>query len=206
MRQKRRRILYKLNLNTYSEGKLHINCLAYSFVLTIMSFFNRKSPPENDEEKERFVDMVRLNAGIINKICYFYAEDTDDYNDLRQDILVNLWDSRHSFRALSSISTWVYRVALNTAISSFRQRKRRGVKVPVDALIELRSDDSSIQEQYRELHRLIMLLGHRERAVLLMWLDGSDYNTISEATGITRNTVATLLRRAKEKLNNLANS
>ena len=109
-----------------------------------MSFLNRKSPPENDEEKERFVDMVRLNAGIINKICYFYAEDTDDYNDLRQDILVNLWDSRHSFRALSSISTWVYRVALNTAISSFRQRKRRGVKVPVDALIELRSDDSSI--------------------------------------------------------------
>lgn len=171
-----------------------------------MSFFNRKSPPEGSDEKERFVEMVRSNAGIINKICYFYVDDTDDFNDLRQDILVNLWDSRNSFRSVSSLSTWVYRVSLNTAISSFRKRKRRGVKVPVDTLIEVESQDSSVLEHYRELHRLIQLLGHREKAVLLMWLDGADYNTISEATGITRNTVATLLRRAKDKLNNMANS
>lgn len=171
-----------------------------------MSFFNRKSPPVSQDEKESFVAMVRDHAGIINKICYFYADDADDFNDLRQDVLVNLWDGRKSFRGLSGLSTWIYRVSLNTAITSFRKRKRSGVKVPVEALINLESDDSSTLEQYRELHRLIGLLGHRERAVLLMWLDGADYNMISEATGITRNTVATLLRLAKDKLNRMVNS
>ncbi len=169
-----------------------------------MSLFNRIETSE--DVKTGFVELVRTHSGIINKVCYFYAEDADEFNDLRQDVLVNLWEGRNSFRGKSKLSTWVYRVTLNTAISSFRKRKSRGVKVPVESLINLESDDTSLLEQYREMHALIQRLNHREKAVILLWLDGADYNLIAETTGITRNTVATLLRRAKEKLNKLANS
>lgn len=150
--------------------------------------------------------MVRIHGGIVNKICYYYAADADDFKDLRQDVLVNLWEARASFRGDSKESTWVYRVALNTCISSFQKRKRRGAKVPIDTLINLESEESEILEQHRLLHRMIQQLSHREKAVILLWLDGADYETISEVTGIGRNTVATLLRRGKDKLNKMANS
>ncbi len=159
-----------------------------------------------DEDKNMFVEMIGKHGGIINKICYYYAADADDFRDLRQDVLVNLWEGRDSFRGLSNVSTWIYRVTLNTCISSFQKRKKRGVSVPVDVLIHVEDDDVSLLEQHKSLHQMIQRLSHREKAVLLPWLDGADYATISEITGITRNTVATLLRRAKEKLNRMANS
>lgn len=170
-----------------------------------MSFFNfRNKIPV--EEQQRFVDMIGKYGGIINKICYYYAANADDFNDLRQDVLINLWDGRRSFCGKSKESTWIYRIALNTCISSFKKRKHRGISVSIDSLINLPSDDASLLEQHSMLHSMIQRLSHREKAVILLWLDGADYESIVDVTGINRNTVATLLRRGKEKLNRMANS
>ena len=163
-----------------------------------MRFLRRKSV--SDAYQNEFIELIRRHSSIINKICFYYSSDADDFKDMRQDVVVNLWDSQETFRGESKISTWIYRITLNTCISSFQKRKRRGISVPIDSLLDFESDDTSVVEQYRIMHEMIARLSHKERAVILLRLDGADYDTISEVTGICRNTVATLLRRAKQKL------
>lgn len=156
-------------------------------------------------EEEEYLAMIHRYSGIITKICYYYATDADDFNDLRQDVLANIWQSRNSFRHEASESTWIYRLSLNTCITNFRKRKRNPSTVPIELIAEPEAEKSDALARHNELHALISRLNLREKSLILMWLDEMSYERISAITGMPRNTVAVQLHRAKEKLKKIAN-
>ena len=87
-----------------------------------------------------FAQVVREHKGTIYTVCYMFSKDEDEVADLFQDILINLWKGFSKFRGDSNIRTWIYRVSLNTCISSDRKKKRKGETVPLDMNINLFDD------------------------------------------------------------------
>ncbi len=156
-------------------------------------------------DNEGFLEVVDRHSGIIAKICYYYATDADDFQDLRQDVLANMWSCRDSFRGDSSLSTWIYRVAINTCISAFRHRKHKGEQVGIEFIPELADDSSENEHMHAEMHRLISCLNKEEKAAILMWLDGLSYDEIAAIIGCKRNTVAVRLKRIKDKIVKMSN-
>lgn len=160
---------------------------------------------ENIIEEQRFLQTIKDNSGIINKICYYYAKDAEEFRDLRQDVLTNIWAYRQSFRGDCTLSTWIYRLALNTCISALRKRKSKGEKVSMDAITDLSADDTDLSAMHKEMHALISQLTAEEKAIILLWLDDMSYDEIAGIVGCARNTLATRLRRIKEKIVRLSN-
>lgn len=154
--------------------------------------------------ESEFAEMIKEHTRIINKVCFFYATDKMPYEDLRQEIYVNLWLGIDKFRGDSKLSTWIYRVAVNAALMSIRNYKSRLVTLP----LELSGYDRSTEgddvraEQLQELYDLVNQLQPLDKAIVLLWLDEYQYDEIAEIMGMSRNTVATRLRRIKEKLVN----
>lgn len=146
-----------------------------------------------------FIDLIRRENPTISKICFSYSCDKADYEDLRQDALINLWRGMKSFRGDSSERTWVYRIVVNSCLSTIR-RQRRHRHESLDKLFLLIEDSAGDRERIEQLYQLINVLGATDRAVIMMWLDKLSYDEIAEATGMNRNTVATRIRRIKEKL------
>lgn len=152
-----------------------------------------------------FLRAVEANAGAVNKICYYYAHDAEEFTDLRQDVLANLWAYRASYRGDAALSTWIYRIALNTCISALRRRKRSGQRVGIEAIAELMADDADKARLHTEMHALIGRLSAEQKAIVLLWLDEMSYDEIAAIVGCSRNTVASRLKRIKEKLARWAN-
>lgn len=152
-----------------------------------------------------FEIITRDYGHIINKVCYFYAVNVDDFDDMRQETLINLWRGAERFRGESAISSWVYRVAINSCVSYFR-KNRRPDSTPIELHPELITDDTDKASMLREMYQLINRLGDVDKAIVLMWLDGYDYETIAKVTGLNRPTVGTRLHRIKEKLVKMSNS
>lgn len=148
-----------------------------------------------------FLGVVEANRQLISRVCYMYATDSDHFNDLYQEIMANLWQGLDKFRGESKISTWIYRMCLNTCVTYFRRHKRHDAEnVALDSLVEVPGDDGTRLAQLREMYRMIASLRPMEKALILMWLDERPYEEIAEVTGLSRNTVATRLRRIKQKL------
>ena len=104
-------------------------------------------------DKEKFVQTVREHKGTIYTVCYMFSKDTDEVNDLYQEILMNLWRGFGSFEGKSDIRTWIYRVALNTCISIDRKKKRKPVRLNMD--IDLYEDTDTDTRQVRMLYNRI---------------------------------------------------
>lgn len=156
-----------------------------------------------DELRQAFNEIVRLHDGIIRKVCYFYAVDLDDFNDLRQEALVNLWRGFPRFRGDARLSTWIYRVSLNSCVSFFRKHRKGRDTVPIDQCPGLLADDDAKAEMLREMYRMINRLDPSDKALILLWLDEHSYEEMASIMGLPRNTIASRLRRAKEKLTSL---
>lgn len=153
--------------------------------------------------KRAFEETVRRYDGVIRKVCYFYAADLDDFDDLRQEALVNLWRGFPRFRGDASLSTWIYRVTLNSCVSFFRKTRKGGQAVPIDECAGLIAEDDEKAAMLREMYRMINRLGSSDKALILLWLDEHSYDEIAAIMGQPRNTIASRLRRAKEKLTSL---
>ena len=158
-----------------------------------------KSPPINERE---FALLIQENSRIINKVCYFYATDKMPFEDLRQEIYVNIWLGLSQFRGESKISTWIYRVAVNSALMSMRSSKPRIETVSLDfGLLDVSTEiDDAQRENLQTLQSLINRLEDIEKAIILLWLDEYTYDEIAETLGMKRNTVAVKIHRIKEKL------
>lgn len=143
--------------------------------------------------------MIAEHSGRITKICFFYAESADEVEDLRQDTLLNLWRGWDGFRSESKPSTWIHRVCLNTCVSYIRRERHHRSSVPLPELID-DSEGDGHAELWMELRRQINNLSKRERAAMLLWLEEFSYDDIAEVMGMSRNGVATLLHRIKQKL------
>lgn len=152
-----------------------------------------------------FEVFVREHRRIIGKICYLYAVDSADFDDLYQDVLINLWQGFGGFEGRSKASSWVYRVGLNTCISYYRRNRRYAGNVPLADCPGIADEDPERSERLRELYALINRLDPLEKALVMLWLDEVPYEEIASITGLTRNNVASRLHRIKLKLREQAN-
>jgi RNA polymerase sigma-70 factor (ECF subfamily) len=158
-------------------------------------------------EKE-FLQFITENQGIIHKVCSIYCDLEEDRRDLFQEILVQLWKSYPSFRSESKFSTWMYRVALNTAITSFKKDKRQPDKTGVSyENLQLAEElyDSGTEEQIKMLNQAVSQLTGIEKSIILLFLEDKKYEEIAEITGITQNYVRVKMNRIKKKLKLLMN-
>ena len=157
--------------------------------------------------KEReFEEIMAQYGGIVTKICYYFSADSEEFKDLRQEVLCNVWKGLDKFRHDSKLSTWIYRVCFNTCVS-FQRKERKYEKISLENILDIPADPGNSKlEDYTRMHALIRKLKFEERAIILMWLDDMSYEEISDLTGIKRNTVAVRLKRIKEKLIKMADN
>ena len=149
---------------------------------------------------KQFEELVKQYKRTIYSVCYMFSRDKEEINDLFQEILVRLWLGFDQFEQRSSVSTWVYRIALNTAINSDKRAKRRPQTVPLSTDIDPYDPQDSSLEQVRQLYTLINQLDVMDRGLVLLWLEGIGYDEIAAIMGITVANVGIKLHRIKEKL------
>jgi RNA polymerase sigma-70 factor (ECF subfamily) len=163
-----------------------------------------KQVPEKD--KAYFVDMVYTHMGIIYKICKLYAAE-DDREDLKQEIIYQLWKSYPSFRGDSKFQSWMYRVSLNTAMIGLRANKVRYSSLS-DYYLEVPDEidtDSDLESKVRQLYTHISKLNDLDKTIIFLYLEKCTYEEIADITGISTKNVSVRLVRIREKLRKLFN-
>ena len=136
--------------------------------------------------------LISAHQGILHKVCHMYAQTQEEQEDLFQEMVLQLWRSYGSFRGQAKLSTWMYRIALNTAISAYRKQVRRPQnKVGLDSLPELPAavPDPDFPEKKKFLYQAIQTLSDLEKAIILLYLEEHSYDEIAQIVGITRNHV-----------------
>ncbi len=159
-------------------------------------------------DRKEFLEVVEKNQGIIHRICNHYSTDEDQRKDLFQEIMFQLWRSYSSFKGQSTVGTWLYRVAFNTACTQMRNER---VKRDSYAYIKWTSEtDTSIDQESREsvakLYKAIDLRNPAERAIILMHLDELPNDEIAQVIGSTSANVAVKLTRIRQKLGKILNN
>jgi len=157
-------------------------------------------------EINNFLSLISDNQGIIYKICNVYANSREDKNDLKQEIILQLWKSFHSFQGKSKFSTWMYRIAFNTAVSNIRKSRRHPVIEALTGAEELFPEKEEIDylnEEINHLYKAIAQLKDVEKAIVMLYLEEKSYKEIGEILGISENNVSVKLVRLKEKLKKL---
>jgi len=153
--------------------------------------------------KKEFIDLIEKNRGIIHKITLLYTSIAADKEDLYQEICLQSWRSLGNYRGDSKFSTWLYRVAINTAINSIRKSNRSINTVELDPERHYITKDSNREQQTSLLLKAISRLNKIDRAIILLWLEEKKYEEISEIIGLTRSAVSVRLVRIRKKLEEL---
>ena len=134
-----------------------------------------------------------------------FSNNPDEVADLFQEILINLWKGFPQFRGDSNVKTWIYRVCLNTCISSERKKSRKVETLPLTMDINLFSDSDDDTKQVQMLRDRINKLGPFDRAIVLLWLENLSYDEIGAIVGISAKNVSVRLVRIKEQLKKMSN-
>ncbi|MCA0131743.1 RNA polymerase sigma factor [Winogradskyella alexanderae] len=152
--------------------------------------------------KEEFIEQIKENQGIIYKVARLYTNSAEDQKDVYQEIVYQLWKSYPSFKENSKFSTWMYRIALNTAISNLNKEKRKGTQVSIDNFLLNKMDqvDTVMEERITILYAHIKRLSIVEKGIILLHLEGKNYDEIAAITGFTKTNIGTRLGRIKQKL------
>ena len=153
-----------------------------------------------------FVQLINEHTGLIQKVCRLYAATAQDRQDLFQEIVIQLWRAIPKFRQESKLTTWMYRVALNTAISSYRKQQRSIDTTDIDFVMADLADDNKAAEKEEKLKLLygaIARLPEIEKAIVLLYLDDKSYEEMEEILGINQNNLRVRMNRVKEKLRQL---
>ncbi len=154
----------------------------------------------NNDKEHQFELLVREHKRTIYTVCYMFSHNKTEVEDLFQEVLIRLWNGFDHYEGRSSARTWVYRVALNTAINQDKKERRRIETVPLTVDIDPFEADDPKTQQVRKLHDLILQLELIDRSLVLLWLEGIPYDEIGAIIGITPNNVGVRLARIKEKL------
>jgi RNA polymerase sigma-70 factor (ECF subfamily) len=153
-----------------------------------------------------FINLVQEHRALLYKVCHLYCSSIHDRQDLFQEIVIQLWRSYPKFRGEAKFSTWLYRIALNTAISDLRRQKRRPRPVdPGELPAELQDIqyEKEKEEQLQLLYAAIDQLTEVEKAVVMLYLEDKPYDEMEEILGINQNNLRVKMNRIKEKLRKL---
>ena len=157
-----------------------------------------------EPDKQAFVRLMEEHKRIIFKVCNSYCRNSSDREDLAQEIIYQLYKSFSSFNDSVKFSTWMYRVALNVAISHYRKESVKQSTVPLAASAEeIRedlSDGNNTEHNGQLLQQFINDMKELDRALMLLYLEERSYREIADILGITETNVATKINRLKEKL------
>ncbi len=156
-------------------------------------------PPITDDQ---FSALIDEHKGIIYKIASSYCRNAEDRKDLIQEIVVHLWKSHGRYDERFKLSTWIYRIALNVAISAYRREKKRSDRVsPLEAIIiEPAAEPEQSDPRSATLHRIVDQLDELNRALMILYLDDNSYRDIAGILGLTETNVATKINRLKLKI------
>ena len=156
------------------------------------------------KQKEQFLLFIEQNKGIVYKIANSFKKDEEDKKDLVQEIIYQLWRSFPAFDNKSKFTTWMYRVAFNVAISSYRKDKKRSDLIsPIsENIIELLEDDKPNNDEtnLRLLQQFINELKELDRALMLLYLEEKSQKEMAEILGLSETNIGTKVNRIKEKL------
>lgn len=150
-----------------------------------------------------FEQLIEENNLLILKVCRLYTSSQADRDDLYQEIVVQLWHGYQKFRGEAKFSTWVYRVAINTAISGLRKKKDFIKSYQPNDLPSAHHDTPYEEEQLDELYRAIAKLNDIDKALVMLYLDDRNYNEMEEIMGISAGTLRVKMNRIKVKLRQL---
>jgi RNA polymerase sigma-70 factor (ECF subfamily) len=153
----------------------------------------------NDSIEKKFLDLIHDNQKIIYKVCKTYRDRREDQEDLFQEIVYQLWKCYPSFKGESKISSWMYRIALNTAMATYRKRTLP-VDYPDTIPEPIHSDTEHVSQNEERLFKALRTLSDSEKALISLFLEGFTYQEIASITGITENNTGVRLNRIKNKL------
>lgn len=160
------------------------------------------------ELEHSFVTKLEKNQNIVHKVCRLYTSTPDEHNDLFQEIAIQLWKAYPKFRGEAKFSTWMYRVALNTAITLYRKSKN---SIPTqnyeNVLNNLRAREYNDDEeqQLKLMYDAIKQLSDVEKALIFLYLEDKNYKEISDTLGITEVNARVKMNRIKSKLRTILN-
>lgn len=155
------------------------------------------------ERESHFTSLITSHQGLIHKVCSMYCDQEEARRDLFQEIVLQLWRAFDSYKGEAKISTWMYRIALNTAITGFRYQKRRPqLEAMAEHIYQLPGQDHDWEQEERRtvLYQAISHLSEIEKAIVMLYLEDHSYDEIADIVGITRNHVGVKLNRIKGKL------
>lgn len=153
--------------------------------------------------QQEFEQQIKAHELLIFKVCRIYAHNPDDRQDLYQDILVQLWKAYPSFQGRSKFTTWMYRVAVYTAIAGIRKRQNALKTVDTEGVVETVADEGAYQEkeeQLEQLYKAIAQLNDIDKAIVMLYLDNRSYEEMEEILGIQNGTLRVKMNRIREKL------
>lgn len=171
-------------------------------LITDQSFVLKK------ELENTFVQLLEKNQNIVHKVCRIYTNDQDSHNDLFQEITIQLWKAYPKFRGDAKFSTWMYRVALNTAITLYRKQKRAPKTQDYESVhykISASGYDDTIEQQLKVMYAAVKELNDIDKALVFLYLEDKNYREISETLGISEVNARVKMNRIKNKLKNILN-
>jgi len=149
---------------------------------------------------DTFITLLNKHQNIIHKICHLYMDAVADKEDLFQEITLQAWKAFPSFRGDAQFSTWLYRVALNTAITFSRKERKQPAVLQTDVFADKSDDYNPVEEQVQAMYKAIGELGKIDKALVMLYLEDYNYTEIGDMLGITPNNVAVKMNRLKAKL------
>ena len=158
---------------------------------------------DKDTEKE-FERLINENQALIHKVCRMYAYSTVDRQDLFQEIVIHLWKSYPKFNGLAKFSTWLYRVAINTAITGLRKQKDHLISYEPEQLPDHIADEKGTEEeQLQQLYKAISQLNEIEKAIVMLYMEDRSYDEMEDILGIAQGNLRVKMSRIKDKLREL---
>lgn len=152
-----------------------------------------------------FSKLIRKHQGLLYKVASIYTNTRQDQEDLFQEIVYQLWKYFDTFRNESKITTWMYRVGMNTAITYLKKSKKKNLNaIPISDAILAASEilDEVYEERLKQLYHHIQYLNSLEKGLMLLLLEGKSYKEMAEITGLSDSNIGTRISRIKKKLKN----